>query len=45
MGSLLMNIPGFIVVNPESFTPLGSPIGGTEGIDSILGKKIDSHIF
>ena len=41
-----MNIPGLMVVNPESSTLLDSPISGTECIDSILGKKIDSlHIL
>ena len=35
-----------MVVNPESATLLGSPIGGAEVVDSILGKKIDSlHIL
>ena len=42
LGSLLVNIPGLMVVNPESPTFLGSSISVAEGIDSILGKKIDS---
>ena len=38
LGSLLVNIPGLMVLNSESSTLLGSPIGGAEGIDSIIGK-------
>ena len=46
LGSLLVNSPGLMVVKPESSTLLGSPIGGAEGLDSILGKKIDSlHVL
>ena len=46
LGSLLVNIPGIIELNPELSTHLGSPIGGVQAIDSILGKKIDSlHIL
>ena len=42
LGSLLVNSPDLMVVSSESSTLLGSPIGRAEGIDSILGKKIDS---
>ena len=46
LDSLLVNIPGLMVVYPESSTLLGSPIGRAEDIDSILWKKIDSlHIL
>ena len=45
-GSLQVNIPGLMVMNPESSTHLCSLIGWAEGIDSILGKKINSvHIL
>ena len=42
LGSLLVQIPGLCVVDPDLATLLGSPIGGNQGIEVEVEKKIES---